>query len=54
MTKIDKTLREVRRWKREVSAKTRKMKPAEVVAYFRAAARSAKAASAKTQSRHRA
>ena len=36
MTKIDKTLREVRRWKSKVSAKTRRMKPAEVVAYFRA------------------
>ncbi len=35
MTKIDKSLREVRRWKAKVSAKTRKMKPAEVVAYFR-------------------
>ena len=45
MTKVDKTLREVRRWKSKVSNKTRKMKPAEVVAYFRAASRSAKAAS---------
>jgi hypothetical protein len=37
MKKIDKTLAEVRRWKARVSAKTRKMKPAEVVAYFREA-----------------
>ena len=42
MTKIDKTLREVRRWKAKVSAKTRKMKPAEIVAYFRASAQTIK------------
>ncbi len=37
MTKIDKTLRDVRRWKAKVVARTKKMKPAEVVAYFRSA-----------------
>ncbi len=34
MKKIDKTLREVRRWKAKSVAKTKKMKPAEAVEYF--------------------
>jgi hypothetical protein len=32
--KIDKTLREVRSWKRKVAAKTKGMTTKEVVAYF--------------------
>jgi len=34
MKKIDKTLQEVRRWKRKVSAKTKGMTTKEVVAFF--------------------
>ncbi len=37
MKKIDKTLREVRSWKRKVAAKTKGMTTKEVVAYFNAA-----------------
>lgn len=54
MTKIDKTLREVRGWKRKVSARTKKMKPAEVVTYFRAASRAAKEAASASHTRRRA
>jgi hypothetical protein len=39
MRKIDKTLKEVRRWKRKVSDKTRGMTTKEVVAYFHSAPR---------------
>jgi hypothetical protein len=35
--KIDKTLKEVRRWKREVAAKVRHMTPKQRIAYFNAA-----------------
>jgi hypothetical protein len=41
MRKIDKTLKEVRRWKKKVSAKTRGMTAKEVVAYFHSAPRPA-------------
>jgi hypothetical protein len=37
MRKIDKTLKEVRRWKRKISDKTRGMSTKEVVAYFNSA-----------------
>ena len=37
--KIDKTLKEVRSWKRQVAAKTRGMTREQVVAYFNAAAK---------------
>jgi hypothetical protein len=37
MKKIDKTLKEVRAWKRAVGAKVRKMTQAERVAYYNAA-----------------
>jgi hypothetical protein len=37
MRKIDKTLKEVRTWKRKVAAKVRKMSRAERVVYFNAA-----------------
>jgi len=37
MKKIDKTLREVRSWKRKVAARTKGMTTKEVVAYFNAA-----------------
>lgn len=36
MRKIDKTLKEVRGWKRKVSAKLKKMSLREEIAYFRA------------------
>jgi len=39
MRKIDKTLKEVRSWKRKVSAKTKGMTAKEVVAYFHSAPR---------------
>ncbi len=35
--KIDKTLKEVRRWKREVGAKLRRMTTAEAIAYLHSA-----------------
>jgi hypothetical protein len=35
MKKIDKTLREVRSWKRKAAARTKGMTTKEVVAYFR-------------------
>ncbi len=37
MRKIDKTLKEVRSWKRKVAAKVKKMSRSERVAYFNAA-----------------
>ena len=39
MRKIDKALKEVRRWKRKVSDKTRGMTTREVVAFFNSAPR---------------
>lgn len=37
MKKIDKTLKEVRAWKRKVAAKTRRMTREQTLAYFHAA-----------------
>ncbi len=37
MKKIDKTLREVRAWKRKVAAKTRRMTREQALAYFNTA-----------------
>jgi hypothetical protein len=39
MKKIDKTLREVRRWKQRVAAKTKGMTTEEVVSFFHSAPR---------------